>query len=93
MLNFVFLTFVLILYVHIVGCLWYLVVISDYCKQNLFLQQVCNPLMLFPDKCDDLTERQISMLATSDYESWFCVDGIVELDEFATIQERLIDGM
>jgi hypothetical protein len=31
MLNFVFLTFVLILYVHIVGCLWYLVVISDYC--------------------------------------------------------------
>jgi hypothetical protein len=32
MLNFVFLTFVLILYVHIMGCLWYLTVISDYCK-------------------------------------------------------------
>jgi hypothetical protein len=31
MFNFVFLTFVLLLYVHVVGCIWYLIVASDYC--------------------------------------------------------------
>jgi hypothetical protein len=56
MLNFVFLTFVLILYVHIVGCLWYLVVISDYCKQNLFMQQDCNPIFFLPKSRDSLTD-------------------------------------